>query len=107
MLMAILLAVTALRIRASLLAFTSVDDPYRTTTAKEVMADFWMPITSFESHADPLECVVVILLLLLIDEPVIELKRLVPVIGQHVFSPIIYDIDNTIVSVDSTGVSVH
>jgi hypothetical protein len=59
--------------------------------------------TVFESHADPLECVAVNLLLLLIDGHVIELKRLVSLTSHHFFSPIIYDVDDTIVSAGSRG----
>jgi hypothetical protein len=45
MLMAILLTVAALRI----VAFTSGDDPYRTATAKEAMADIWIPVVLMDN----------------------------------------------------------
>jgi hypothetical protein len=52
-LMVILLTVTALRIAASLLAFNSGGDPYRTATATEAMAYFWMPVVLMDNATPP------------------------------------------------------
>jgi glycoprotein-N-acetylgalactosamine 3-beta-galactosyltransferase len=49
MLMAILLTVTAFTFRASLLDFNSGAYPYKTTTSKEVIADFWMPVVLIDN----------------------------------------------------------
>jgi hypothetical protein len=54
MLMAILLSVTALTLRTSLLAFTSGTHSYGMATAKEVIADMWMPVVLMDNATSTL-----------------------------------------------------